>query len=148
MFKNVSALGFIFLLISQTNFLYSQQNTGVSEDSISITEEYIMEQVSKGMQYTLVLLKKGSKDDQNQEEANKILMAHLHHLFKLKIEGKMLLAGPIDEDGELRGICIYNLTDKEEVKKYVEEDPAVKSGRLSYEIYPWFGIPGDGLPEE
>lgn len=148
MFKNLSALGFIFLLISQTNFLYSQQNRGVSEDSISITDEYIMHQVSKGMQYTLVLLKKGSKDDQNQEEANKILMAHLHHLFKLKIEGKMLLAGPIDEDGELRGICIYNLTDKEEVKKYVEEDPAVKSGRLSYEIYPWFGIPGDGLPEE
>jgi hypothetical protein len=28
-----------------------------------------------------------------------------------------------------------------------DEDPAVKAGRLVYEIYHWFGIPGECLPE-
>ena len=73
-------------------------------------------------------------------------MAHLHHLFKLRAEGKLVIVGPVLADVELGGIGILDLTDMEEAKKIVEEDPEVKSGRLTYEIYPWMGLPGDKLP--
>ena len=125
----------------------SQNNFETAKDSISITDEYIMDQIKQGKQYILLLLKRGSNRGENEEEIEKIQMGHLHHLFKLKAEGKLVLAGPVDTDVDLRGIGIFNLTDMEQVKKLVEEDPAVKSGRLTYEIYPWFGIPGDGLPK-
>ena len=51
------------------------------------------------------------------------------------------------DDSDLQGVGIFQSTDKEEVKKLCEGDPAVKAGRLVYEIYSWFGLPGDSLPE-
>jgi uncharacterized protein YciI len=147
MFNKFFTLTFFLVLIILINPVRGQDNPSNSKDSISITDEYIMSQVQKGKQYILLLLKRGPSTDQN-EEAQKIQMAHLHHLFTLKAEGKLVLAGPVTEDTDLRGIGIFNLTDMEQVKKIVEEDPAVKSGRLTYELYPWFGLPGDGLPEK
>jgi hypothetical protein len=31
-------------------------------------------------------------------------------------------------------------------EKFLERGPAVKAGRLMYEIHLWFGLPGDSLP--
>ncbi len=45
----------------------------------------------------------------------------------------------------VKGISLFNTTDKEEVKRLSEADPAVQAGRLIYEIYLWFGLPGDCL---
>ena len=138
---------FLIILINPVK-AQDQNNSAAGKDTISITDEYIMSQVQKGKHYILWLLKRNPdyNKEESQEEAQKIQMAHLHNIFKLKAEGKLVLAGPVDTDAELRGIGIFNLTDMEEVKKLVEEDPAVKSGRLTYEIYPWFGLPGDKLP--
>ena len=150
MFKKFFLLTISLFLIILINpiIAQNQDNPSHGKDLISITDEYIMDQVKKGKQYILLLLKRGPNTDQNEEEGQKIQMAHLHHLFTLKAEGKLVLAGPVDEDADLRGIGIFNLTDMEQVKKIVEEDPAVKSGKLTYELYPWFGLPGDGLPEK
>ena len=38
---------------------------------------------------------------------------------------------------------IFNLTDKEQVQEIIAADPAVKAGRLTFEHYDWFGLPGD-----
>jgi len=72
-------------------------------------------------------------------------MEYLRHLFSLRAEGKLLVNGPVMDDSDLRGIGIFNITDKEEVKKLLDADPAVKACRLRYEIHPWFRIPGDAL---
>jgi uncharacterized protein YciI len=69
----------------------------------------------------------------------------LRYLFKLRVEKKLILNGPLLGESDIRGICIYDLTDLNEVINLTEEDPAVKSGRLSYEIHEWFGLPGDRL---
>ncbi len=74
-------------------------------------------------------------------------MEHPHYLFQLHAEGKLLINGPVVDDPDLRGMSIFNTTDKEQVQKLSEDDPAVKAGRLVYEIYSWFGIPGQCLPE-
>ena len=67
-------------------------------------------------------------------------------MFQLRQEGKLVINGPIIDDPELKGLSIFNTTDKEQVKRLSEGDPAVRAGRLTYEIYTWFGIPGEGLP--
>jgi uncharacterized protein YciI len=111
-----------------------------------ITDDYVNEKVSKGRQYTLVHLIKGPNYDSGTVSAEEIQKAHLRYLFTLKAERKLLLAGPIIDKGDLRGITIYDIQDPEEVKKLAAEDPAVKAGLFVIETFRWFGIPEDGLP--
>ena len=118
----------------------------MSNQNIEITDEYVNEKVSKGRQYILVHLLKGPNYDSDRISQEEIQKAHLRHLFKLKAGGKLLLVGPLIEKSELRGIAIYDVPETVEAKKLVEDDPAVKAGVFVYEIYRWFGIPGDGLP--
>lgn len=87
-------------------------------------------------QYFLVFLKKGTNRSQDSVTAGKIQTGHLRHLDSLYNVGKMDLAGPLGDDGEIRGICIYNVATLEEAKKLAESDPAVRSGRLIVEIHP------------
>jgi uncharacterized protein YciI len=112
-----------------------------------ITDEFIQKASGSGRRYCLRLYKMGPKRDQPPEEADKIQMEHLRYLFQLRAEGKILINGPILDDAELEGIAIFNTTDKEEVKRLSDGDPAVKAGRLVHEVYHWYGMPGDRLPE-
>jgi uncharacterized protein len=114
---------------------------------VEITDELVRERVAKGRQYCARIFKAGPNRDQPPDEADRIQMEHLRYLFQLRAEGKLLINGPVIDDPVLKGISIFNTTDIEEVKKLSEADPAVKAGRLVYEIYHWFGIPGECLPE-
>lgn len=103
--------------------------------------------MSRMKSYYFVMLKKGAKRDQDSITAAKIQDEHIKHLTKMNAEGKMSMAGPMMDDGDLRGICVYNVATKEEVIKLVNEDPAIISGRLIAEIHPWFAASGSCLPE-
>lgn len=92
--------------------------------------------------YYLVFLKKGTKRDQDSITSAKIQKGHMAHLNKMYADGKMDLAGPMMGDGDLRGICVYNVGSLEEAKKLVESDPAIISGRLVAEILPWYSQKG------
>lgn len=92
--------------------------------------------------YYLVFLKKGPKRDQDSATSAKIQSGHMAHLNKMYEEGKMDLAGPMMNDGDIRGICVYNVASMEEAKKLAESDPAVVSGRLIVEILPWYSQKG------
>ena len=87
--------------------------------------------------YTFVLLKKGEKRDQDSLEVQKIQKGHLEHIGKMAESGDLNVAGPFLDDGFFRGIFIFNTEDTVKVKKLVEQDPAIKSGSLSYELHPW-----------
>jgi uncharacterized protein len=95
--------------------------------------------------YYLVFLKKGPNRSQDSATAAKIQEGHMTHLEKMYKEGKMDLAGPMMNDGDLRGICVYNVASEEEVKKLTAMDPAVQSGRLIVEIHPWYAARGSVL---
>ncbi len=116
-------------------------------DKSEITNETIREKVAQGRQYCLRLFKAGSVRNQPPAEAEQIQMEHLRYLFQLKAEGKLLINGPVIDDPEIKGMSIFDTTDKEEVKRLSDRDPAVIAGRLAYEIYLWFGMPGDCLPK-
>jgi uncharacterized protein YciI len=112
-----------------------------------ITDEFIQKASDSGKQYCLRLYKAGPKRDQPPEEADRIQMEHLRYLFQLRAQGKIVINGPIIDDSGLSGMAIFNTTDNEEVKRLSDGDPAVKAGRVVYEVYHWYGLPGDCLPE-
>ena len=112
-----------------------------------ITDEFIEKATASGKQYCLRLYRKGPNRDQPPEEADRIQMEHLRYLFQLRAEGKIVINGPVIGDSELSGMAIFNTIDKEEVKRLSAGDPAVKAGRLVYDVYHWYGMPGDCLPE-
>lgn len=95
--------------------------------------------------YYLVLLKKGPNRTQNPAVAKEIQQGHMAHLDAMASVGKMDLAGPLMEDGDIRGICVYNTATLEEAKSLAESDPAVKAGRLMVEIHPWYAMKGSCL---
>ncbi len=115
------------------------------EQNVEITNELIEKTVATGKQYCLRLYKAGPNRNQSSAEAEKLQLEHLRYLLQLRAEGKLLINGPVLDDPELKGVSIFNTTDIEEVKRLSEGDPAVKAGRLVYEIYLWFGLPGDSL---
>jgi uncharacterized protein len=92
--------------------------------------------------YYLVFLKKGPLRSQDTATANKLQEQHLAHLTKMYEEGKMDICGPLMEDGDIRGICIYNVNTKEEALKLANEDPMIKAGRLIAEVHPFYSAKG------
>ncbi len=62
-------------------------------------------------------------------------MAHLEAMWKAK---KLVLAGPLGDDGEWRGVLIYRTKTLEEAQRLADEDPAVKAGRLVVKMHPWW----------
>lgn len=117
------------------------------QENTEITDDVIRGTVAKGKRYCVRFYKAGPKRNQPEAEAEQIQKEHLRYLFHLKSEGILVLNGPVIDDPMLKGVGIFNLTDMEEVKRLSDEDPAVKAGRLIYELYLWFGLPGDGLPK-
>ena len=115
------------------------------EDKIEITDEFMRRTLAKGKQYFFVIYIKGGGVDFSREEADKIQWDHLRYLFGLRAEGKLLLNGPVSDNPQFTGIGIFNSTDKKEVRRWMDEDPLIKIGKRSYELYPYFGIPGDRL---
>ena len=95
--------------------------------------------------YYLALLRKGPRRDQDSITAAKIQDAHLANIRRLYNEGKLDLAGPFLDGGDLQGIFVLNVANMEEAKKLADEDPAVKAGRLILEIHPWMSQPGAKL---
>lgn len=110
--------------------------------------EFIKKKFISGKKYCIRLFKSGPVRNQTKSEIKKIQTEHLLYLKKLRTEGKLIINGPVLDKGELKGISVFNTDDMEEVKKLSDKDPAVKAGRLVYEIYHWFGISGDSLPNE
>ena len=64
------------------------------------------------------------------------------NIRKMAATGKLIVAGPFSDDGDLRGVFIFKLKSVEEAKAMVDEDPAVKAGRLVVEFHPWFAAAG------
>lgn len=95
--------------------------------------------------YYLVFLKKGENRTQDSTTVSKLQEQHMAHLTKMADSGKMDICGPLLDDDDLRGICIYNVATKEEAEKLANEDPMVKAGRLKVEVHPFYSAKGVSL---
>lgn len=93
-------------------------------------------------QYVLAFLKAGPSRDQDADTAASLQEAHLENIARLSKAGKLVLAGPFLDDGDVRGIYIFDVRTIEEATKLTESDPAIQAGRLVMELHPWYGSAG------
>ena len=64
------------------------------------------------------------------------------HIKEMAAAGKLTLAGPFSDDGNLRGMFVFQVGSMEEAKALCDADPAVRAGRLAAELHPWFSAKG------
>lgn len=95
--------------------------------------------------YVLAFLKAGPNRDQSEEEAIKLGRGHMANIRRLGEEGKLVLAGPFMDDGEVRGIYVFAVSSIEEAEALTRTDPAIEAGRLKMELHPWYGSAALGL---
>lgn len=95
--------------------------------------------------YFIVFLKSGPETGQNPDELRELQLAHLAHLKWLAEENHISMAGPFGENGEMRGIVIYNTATMEQAIELANMDPSVKAGRLVVEIHSWWAARGSYL---
>ena len=57
-------------------------------------------------------------------------------------EGHLLIAGPMDSKGDLRGIFIFDTDDVNKAQEWCDQDPAIQAGRLRVEFHKWYAAKG------
>lgn len=95
--------------------------------------------------YMLIYLRGERAQEFTEQELEEIQKGHLAHINEMANEKVVLMAGPFEGDDDKRGILIFDLATKEEVIAWVEQDPSVRAGRLSYEIHKWWTEKGNCL---
>jgi uncharacterized protein YciI len=93
-------------------------------------------------QYFIAFLKSGPTRSQTREEADSLQKLHLAHLSRMYEAGYADISGPFGDDGEIRGITIYNTPTLEMADSLANLDPMVKAGRLVIEVHPWWAAKG------
>jgi uncharacterized protein YciI len=90
-------------------------------------------------QYVFVILKTGKTKIEDAEKRKELQAGHMKMISRLAEEGKLVLAGPFIEGGDLRGIYIFNVKTIEEAAELVKTDPAIKAGLFDVEMTRWYG---------
>lgn len=96
-------------------------------------------------QYFMAFLKRGPIRGQNEEEAAELQKQHMAHLKKMYDLGYADISGPFGDDGDMRGITIYNVPTLKMADSLANSDPMVIAGRLEIELHPWWAGKGFGL---
>ncbi len=87
--------------------------------------------------YFGMLLKAEKWTPEVTPESTALQALHIAHLTAMGKAGRLVIAGPLLDDGTIRGLVVYKAASIEEAKGWAEADPAVKAGRLKVEMHPW-----------
>ncbi|QNJ97582.1 YciI family protein [Constantimarinum furrinae] len=93
-------------------------------------------------QYFIAFLKRGPVRDQPKEVTDSLQKLHMEHLGRMYYEGYASISGPFGDDGDIRGITIYNVPTLKMADSLANMDPMVKAGRLVIEVHPWWAAKG------
>jgi uncharacterized protein YciI len=89
--------------------------------------------------YQLILLVRAPDGPQLDDAASTALgLQHLGHFGKMHAAGFLRVAGPIEGDDDIAGICIYQAGSVERARKLAEDDPAVRAGRFVVRAMTWY----------
>jgi uncharacterized protein YciI len=84
--------------------------------------------------------------DYPPEKLKELQKGHLANISDMADTGDLVIAGPMGDEGMLRGILVFRDIDPERIREMIARDPAVRAGRLRAELYPW-SVPKGSLPE-
>ena len=108
----------------------------------TLGEAELAAQVELAQRYTLVFLRRGpaQRDDEARSEA--LQLAHRQHLAKLQALGMLVLNGPTLAEHEILGVSIY-AAELDQARALAEADPKVIAGYLVVEAIPWLAVPSE-----
>jgi uncharacterized protein YciI len=95
--------------------------------------------------YYMLLYKAGPDRSQDEEEAMEIQKGHLANINTMATQRVVCMAGPFQDSPDYAGALIFSVKDTAVIHKWMQKDPAVTSGRLTYEIHPWWAAVGSQL---
>ncbi|HEX7078025.1 MAG TPA: YciI family protein [Candidatus Eisenbacteria bacterium] len=113
-----------------------KRNPGIPSDKGEPPPEWAMRT------YVLALLYTGPYKPRDPEESNRLFHAHLASNARLHREGKLILAGPMRDNTDLRGIFVFDSDSVDQVKAWCDGDPAIAAGVFRLEIHPWYSAKG------
>lgn len=83
-------------------------------------------------------------------EVKQVSEGHMAHIRAMGATGKLVLAGPFEIEGTppnaIAGILLFDVETIEEARAMASDDPAVKAGRFTLEVLPWYGPKGITFP--
>ena len=72
--------------------------------------------------YYMAFLKRGPNRSQDSTEAAQLQEAHMKNIQRMAEDGRLVLAGPFLDDGNIRGIYVFDVESMEEAKALTESD--------------------------
>ncbi|HET7498746.1 MAG TPA: YciI family protein [Candidatus Eisenbacteria bacterium] len=92
--------------------------------------------------YVLGLLYRGPNQPTDDAERDELFRSHMSNSARMYEAGKLLIAGPLMDKTDLRGIWIFDSESIEECEKLVSGDRAVTAGMFRVEYHPWYSAKG------
>ena len=136
----------LFALFLFTSCQNTKENTVLDAENELPTSTYDSIAAAKygadayGMKkYVMAFLKRGTNDSISTEDAAKLQNEHMKNIGRMAEEGKLVLAGPFMDNGDLRGIYIFDVETLAEAEALTNTDPAIQQGVLSMELKEWYG---------
>ena len=116
------------VLLTASLFVSSQQKQETKTDP-----------AHKLVEFHMGLLKRGPKWTAEQNaETKRLLDQHVEYVTSLLDSGKVVIAGPITDNGEIGGVFVFRAKSAEEAKAWAEADPTVVAGLHVAEMHPWW----------
>ena len=130
----------IVYFISTTLFIFSQHILAQTNNGYDSVLAKKLQADDYGMKiYSFILLKKGTSTISDKHILDSIFSGHMANIIKLASENKLLLAGPMgDNDKNYEGIFVFNTTNTDEAKQWLNTDPAIQYKALDAEVYSWY----------
>ncbi|MHB8575276.1 MAG: YciI family protein [Dehalococcoidia bacterium] len=87
--------------------------------------------------YHLHLLVKGDRwSGDETPELGRLFAAHLAYVRQLVEQGKLIFAGPVTDNGFIRGMSVLATESLAEAEAICQADPAVQAGHYGFELHP------------
>jgi uncharacterized protein YciI len=87
--------------------------------------------------YLVFLRRPANAPQLTEEQATKLQERHMDNIRRLGDVNKLVFAGPFLDDTSLRGIFVFNTTQRAEAEEWLASDPAVQAGRLAGDLHLW-----------
>lgn len=102
------------------------------------TEPQKNEPQNKLIEFQMALLKRGPKAMPRNWQGSPLRQQHLAYMRSLLEDGKVVIAGPVMDDPELRGVVIFRAKSADEARSWAMADPAVAAQFFAVEMHPWW----------
>jgi len=93
----------------------------------------------KLVEFHMALLKRGPNWSSATTQGSQLLhKQHVAYVESLLESGKAIIAGSLNDDGDIRGIYVLRAKSADEARSWALADPAVSGGRFIAEMHPWW----------